>query len=494
MVKVKGLSKKFPGVQALDNVSLEVRKGEVHCLVGENGAGKSTLVHILAGVYPKDKGLILLEGKRYEPLNPVDAQKAGVSIIFQEPTLVPTLSVQENIFLGRKNLPKHFGVIQFKEELAQISKLMGELGIDFSPSMRVDALSYEDQKMVELVRALSLNPKLLIIDETTAAVGIDKRASLFNQLNYLKEKSITIIYITHQLQEIFEVGDCVTVLKDGKLVATKNIKETTMEEISTLMIGRKLKGDYFRENYKEQFSNEIVLSVENLSLKGHYRNACFQLHKGEILGLGGLVGSGSLSIGKTIFGALNPDSGKIYYFGKEVRASFCTYIIPMGVAYVPKERDKEGLILPFQVKENITLPILNRLSKGGLVSLVKKGRVAQEYTDKLRIIPRDIHRMCVHLSGGNRQKVVLAKWLASQAKTIIFNTPTRGMDVGAKAEIYSVMKELKKNGVSILLISEELPELLGMSDTILIMRKGEITGVFHRSEKPSEGKLLEAML
>ncbi|MHA1402100.1 MAG: sugar ABC transporter ATP-binding protein, partial [Candidatus Heimdallarchaeaceae archaeon] len=445
-------------------------------------------------IYSKDKGLILLDGKRYEPLNPVDAQKAGVSIIFQEPTLVPTLSVQENIFLGRKDLPKHFGIIQFKKEVAQVSKLMGELGIDFSLSMRVDVLSYEDQKIVELVRALSLNPKLLIIDETTAAVGMDKRTSLFNQLNHLKEKGIAIVYITHNLQEIFEVGDCVSVLKDGKLVTTKNINETTKEEISTLMIGRKLKGEYFRENYKEQLSNEIVLSAENLSLKGHYRNVCFQLHKGEILGLGGLVGAGSLSISKTIFGILTPDSGKIHYFGKEIRARSCTDIIPMGIAYVPKERDKEGLILSFQVKENITLPILNRLSKWGLVSLVKKRRVAQECIDKLRVIPRDIYRICVHLSGGNRQKVVLAKCLVSQAKIIILNTPTRGMDVGAKAEIYSFMKELKKNGVSIFLISEELPELLGMSDTILIMRKGEITGVFHRSEKPSEEKLLEYML
>jgi ribose transport system ATP-binding protein len=498
VIKVKNIKKRFGSIIALDGVSVDFYPGEVHCVVGENGAGKSTLVKIIAGTYIKDEGEINYCGKNVEPKNMWDMFQQGTSIIFQEPGLIESLTVAENIFLNRENQFLKLGILSISERNKLAGKALKEIGIDnIDVTKKVRTLPYGVWKLIELSRAVSnKNLKVLIVDESTAALSINGQKILFQQIDKLKRKDIAILYISHRLNEVFEIGDRITVMKDAKIVKTLLVSETNVKDLSRMMVGREIK-DYYRTDIEENYSSDVLLSVKNLNIKGQVKNINFDLHNGEILGVGGLVGSGMHILGKALFGIV-PHKGEIRIKNKKLRQLNVVNSIKLGMAYVPRERDKEGLILMHSVKDNISLPNMDQVTKkymtGFIVSHSIKNKIAQKYKKELDIRVSDVNHLCLTLSGGNRQKVVLSKWLARNTDIFIFACPTRGIDVGAKSQIYRLMEKLKSQGKAILMISEELPELIGMSDNIMIFKGGEIVKTFKRSEQPSEEEIVANMV
>jgi ABC-type sugar transport system ATPase subunit len=498
IIKVKNIKKTFGGIKALEGVSIDFYPGEVHCIVGENGAGKSTLVKIIAGTYIKDEGEINYFGKNVEPKNMWDMFQQGISIIFQEPGLIESLTVAENIFLNRENQFLKMGILSISERNKFAEKALKEIGIEnIDVTKKVTTLPYEIWKLIELSRAVSnKNLKVLIVDESTAALSISGQKILFQQIDKLKRKDIAILYISHRLNEVFEIGDRITVMKDAKIVKTLLVSETNVKDLSRMMVGREIK-DYYRTDVEENYSSEVFLSVENVNIKGQVKNINFNLHSGEILGIGGLVGSGMHILGRALFG-LVPHKGEIRFKNNKLEQLNPVNSIKMGMAYVPRERDKEGLILMHSVKDNISLPNMDQVTKkyktNFFISHSIKSKIAEKYKKELDIRVSDINYLCSTLSGGNRQKVVLAKWLARNTDIFIFVCPTRGIDVGAKAQIYRLMEKLKSQGKAILMISEELPELIGMSDNIMIFKGGEIVKTFKRSEQPSEEEIVANMV
>ena len=498
VIKVKDIKKRFGSIIALDGVSVDFYPGEVHCVVGENGAGKSTLVKIIAGTYIKDEGEINYFGKNVEPKNMWDMFQQGISIIFQEPGLIESLTVAENIFLNRENQFLKLGILSISERNKLAGKALKEIGIDnIDVTKKVRTLPYGVWKLIELSRAVSnKNLKVLIVDESTAALSINGQKILFQQIYKLKRKDIAILYISHRLNEVFEIGDRITVMKDAKIVKTLLVSETNVKDLSRMMVGREIK-DYYRTDIEENYSSDVLLSVKNLNIKGQVKNINFDLHNGEILGVGGLVGSGMHILGKALFGIV-PHKGEIRIKNKKLRQLNVVNSIKLGMAYVPRERDKEGLILMHSVKDNISLPNMDQVTKkymtGFIVSHSIKNKIAQKYKKELDIRVSDVNHLCLTLSGGNRQKVVLSKWLARNTDIFIFACPTRGIDVGAKSQIYRLMEKLKSQGKAILMISEELPELIGMSDNIMIFKGGEIVKTFKRSEQPSEEEIVMSMV
>ena len=498
VIKVKDIKKRFGSIIALDGVSVDFYPGEVHCVVGENGAGKSTLVKIIAGTYIKDEGEINYFGKNVEPKNMWDMFQQGISIIFQEPGLIESLTVAENIFLNRENQFLKLGILSISERNKLAGKALKEIGIDnIDVTKKVRTLPYGVWKLIELSRAVSnKNLKVLIVDESTAALSINGQKILFQQIYKLKRKDIAILYISHRLNEVFEIGDRITVMKDAKIVKTLLVSETNVKDLSRMMVGREIK-DYYRTDIEENYSSDVLLSVKNLNIKGQVKNINFDLHNGEILGVGGLVGSGMHILGKALFGIV-PHKGEIRIKNKKLRQLNVVNSIKLGMAYVPRERDKEGLILMHSVKDNISLPNMDQVTKkymtGFIVSHSIKNKIAKKYKKELDIRVSDVNHLCLTLSGGNRQKVVLSKWLARNTDIFIFACPTRGIDVGAKSQIYRLMEKLKSQGKAILMISEELPELIGMSDNIMIFKGGEIVKTFKRSEQPSEEEIVMSMV
>lgn len=489
VLQMRHIRKTFPGVVALDGVDFELRRGEVHILLGENGAGKSTLMKILSGAYQKSAGQITLDGADVEIKNPKHAQTLGISTIYQEFNLIPHLSIGENIFLGREpaRLP---GLINQHAIFQAAARALSELGLTLDPRMLVKELRVAEQQMVEVAKALSLDARILIMDEPTAALTEHEIKELFTIIRKLKDKGTAIVYISHRMEELFEIGDRVTVLRDGRTVGTYDVRGMNKSELIRLMVNRELTELFPKEKATR---GQEVLRVEGLSTKDNLKDISFSLHKGEVLGLAGLLGAGRTELARAIFGRDKITSGSIYINGVPQQIGSPRAAINSGIGFLTEDRKSQGLVLPLSVKENLCLSSVDKFSSWGVVDAGEEQQAASKYVKELRIRTPGLDQKVVFLSGGNQQKVVLSKWLCCGAEVFIFDEPTRGVDVGAKAEIYQLMNRLTANGVAIIMISSEMLEVLGMSDRILVMRAGKITGEFSAEEATQE-RILQCAL
>jgi ribose transport system ATP-binding protein len=483
MLEMRNISKRYPGVRALDNVSLTVGKAEIHALLGENGAGKSTMMKILAGAQSGDEGEIIIDGKSVQIDSPQKAMDLGVSIIYQEFNLVPYLSAGENIFLGREPRAKVPGFVDFKTLYATSQQVIDKLGVKMDARAPVNTLSIAQQQMVEIAKATSKSSKIIVMDEPSATLTDHELKALFSLMRQLKAEGVSIIYISHRLEEVFEVCDRATIMRDGHWVATKDVEDLTREEIIKLMVGRELKDAIPKVAAKQ---GEVALKVSSLNRAGVLHNINFEVRKGEVLGIAGLVGAGRTETARAIFGADPIDSGTIEVDGKAVKINSPQDAIGYGIGLVTEDRKQQGLVLGMAIRENTTLANLGALSTLGFIRQKEEKSVSEKYRGDLAIKTPSIEQAVQNLSGGNQQKVVLAKWLFTGSKVLIFDEPTRGIDVGAKSEIYKLMNELAAQGVAIIMISSELPEVLGMSDRILVMHEGKITGELSREEATQE--------
>ena len=471
IVELKQISKSFPGVKALDSVDFTLKVGEVLGLLGENGAGKSTLMKILAGVYTKDEGRIKIFGQEVEHLTPLTAQKLGIAIINQELNLCDHLTVAQNIFLGREILRR--GVLHEKKMNAAARKLLEEFQIEIDPETMVGDLPVSKKQLVEIAKALSVEAKILIMDEPTSALTAKEIDNLFTIIKRLKEQGCGIVYISHRLEELQYIVDRVLILRDGKYIIDKPFKETTLSEIISYMVGREIKEKFPRV---EEQVGETIFEVRNLNAGRMVRNISFSLRKGEIVGIAGLMGAGRTETTRAIFGADPKDSGQILIDGKEVEIREPRDAIKAGLVLVPEDRARDGLCTKLSVRENVALPNLDFLSsKLGLVNRKKEAEVTARAVKNFAIKLANPEVEAGSLSGGNQQKVIVSKWLARNSKVVIFDEPTRGIDVASKVEIYQIMNDLKKKGIGVLFVSSELPEILGISDRILVMADGRIT-------------------
>ena len=486
-LKVNKISKAFPGVKALDQVDFSVNAGEVHAFVGENGAGKSTLMKILAGIYTPDEGEIVYQGKTVSFHNPYQAIEEGIILIHQELSLVQELTVAENIFLGQLPLKK-FGRVDWDELFGKTERILSQLKCDFKPFDLVGSLSIAYQQMVEIARALSREAKLIIFDEPTASLTDSEVKVLFENIIELKKKGTAIVYITHKMDEIFKITDRISVLRDGQKTGTLNTKETNRNEVINLMIGRDL-NEFFETTSHE--IGEEVLRIEKLNRDQFVKDVSFDIKAGEVLGLYGLVGAGRSETAESIFGIIQADSGKIFLEGKEVKVPNPKKAVKLGIGLVPEDRKNQGLILGMACDDNMTLPRLGIMQKFGFINNSKQNSIFSEYADKLSISTPGPNQAVGKLSGGNQQKIVIGKWISLNPKLLILDEPTRGIDVGSKAEIHKLIGQMAGEGIAVLVISSEMPEIMGVSDRIITMREGQVTGEFTR-EEVSEEKLLLA--
>ena len=472
ILSLRHIGKSFPGVRALDDVSVDFLKGEVHGIVGENGAGKSTLMKILSGVYSLDEGEVYLDGRKEEIRNPKDALLHGQSIIFQEFNLVNTLSISENIFLGR--LPRAW--INWKKVDSEAEALLERVGCSVSPRTLVKDLSVAQKQMVEIAKALSFNARVVIMDEPSATLTSNEVQTLFRIIHSLKHDGVTVIYISHKLEEVFDICDRVTVMRDGKIISTRPVQECTRDAIIREMVGREVNQEYPRRPAHVSEDEPVVLEVKNLKRTGVFDHISFSLRKGEVLGLAGLVGSGRTEIMRAVFGADKLDGGEIYINGQKAQIRTPADSIAHRMALLTEDRKQQGLILQLPVTQNISVAGLKRLSPRGFLDFRQERHVAESYVEKLKIKTPSCEQKVLFLSGGNQQKVLFSRWLFVDSDIIILDEPTRGIDVGAKAEIYHIINDLVSAGKSIVLISSDMPELLAMSDRVIIIYEGQLKG------------------
>ncbi|HEY3363531.1 MAG TPA: sugar ABC transporter ATP-binding protein [Symbiobacteriaceae bacterium] len=488
ILEVRDIRKRFPGVQALDGVHLEVYAGEVLALVGENGAGKSTLMKILSGVYAADSGTILRDGLPVVPRDPSHARdELGISIIHQEFNLAPNLSVAENIFLGRE--PRRMGFVRFDQLYRRSAEFLDLLGVHLDPRTLVARLSVGQQQMVEIAKALSYQAKLVIMDEPTAALSLQESATLMGIIRSLRAKGVGVIFITHRLEEVFQIADRVTVMRDGKTVGSMPVAETDRTTVVRLMVDRDLSEMYAA---KSGPIGEPLLEVRNLATPGRLADISFTLHRGEILGFAGLVGAGRTEVADALFGVGPRPTGQIFLHGREVRIHSPADAVRHGIGYVTEDRKQLGLVLGMTVRENTTLAILESLCRGGFVRRQQERQTADRYIHDLGIRTPGRDQMTLNLSGGNQQKVVIAKWLAGNPGVLILDEPTRGIDVAAKAEVHAIIARLAEQGVGIIMISSDLMEVLAMSDRVLVMHEGRVTAEFLQDEATQERVMLAA--
>lgn len=491
LLKLKNICKSFPGVRALHNVHLEVRRGEVHALLGENGAGKSTLMKILSGAYTRDAGEIYWEGRPIVVRHPREAQDLGIGIIYQEFNLVPQLSIAENVWIGREHFRnRRLQLIDWQEMYRRTQELLDELHLTLDPRQPVAGLGVAQQQMVEIAKALSLNAKLLIMDEPTSALTDTEISRLFALIRRLKARGVSVVFISHHLDEVFEICDRGTVLRDGEYIATVELSQVKKEDIIRLMVGRTLDQQYPKVPTQRGVE---ALRVSGLTRNGVLHDISFTAYTGEIVGIAGLVGAGRTELVRAIFGADPVDAGQVFVFGQELAVKSPQVAIRAGVGLLPEDRKQQGLVLMLSVLHNMSMASLDRLTSRLLLRLKDEQEQVNGFIEKLRIATPGFKQQVQYLSGGNQQKVVLAKWLASQSKVLIFDEPTRGIDVGAKVEVYNLMNSLVQNGAAVIMVSSEMPELLGMSDRILVMRKGRIAAEFERCEATQEKILAAAM-
>ena len=478
---MRGIRKAFPGVVALDGVDLDVRSGEVHVLLGENGAGKSTLMKILSGAERRDDGRITIGGATMRLESPRAARDAGVAIIHQELALVPQMTVAENIFLGRA--PSHLGFVDRARMATESRALLARIGADVDPQVLVGTLSIAQQQLVEIARALSLEARILIMDEPTSALTERETGRLFDVIRGLTARGTAVIYISHRLDEIFDIGDRITVLRDGRHVATQVVQAADRRQLVRLMADREVEE---LTPGRVRATGAARLQVDGLSREGALHDVSFQVHAGEIVGFAGLLGAGRTEVARAIFGLDAIDGGTIRVDGQLVTIATPRQAIAAGIGFVTEDRKREGLVLERSVRDNIALPILEALSRLGLVQRVAEHDTASDAVRDLRIRTPSVQQLARYLSGGNQQKVVLAKWLATGARILFLDEPTRGVDVGAKQEIYQLIESLAASGVAIVLMSSELPEVLGLADRVLVMREGRIAGEFVRHDATAE--------
>ncbi len=482
LLRMENISKRYPGVLALDDVSFELEKGEVHCLVGENGAGKSTLMKILSGALNKDAGKILIEDKEVNYNTPSEAQKLGIGIIYQDFKLIPELTAADNIFLGSEILKSSFSFLDKKKmnELAQ--KALKELGEEIPADVPVNKLSVAQRQMIEIAKATQRNIRILAMDEPTASLTASEMENLFNVIRKLKSEGVGIIYISHRLEEIFEIGDRVTVMRDGKKISTSAAGITNIGDIIRQMVGRELADEF--PKHTAVIGNEI-LSLENINC-GKLKGINLKLHKGEVLGLAGLVGAGRSEVARVIFGADKIENGKIIFEGKEQKFKSPKDAINSGIALLTEDRNLYGLFMERSIRENVSISNLSPLMNGLFIDRAEEKKAVENYFRQLQIKAPTQETRVENLSGGNRQKVVLARWLHTNSKIIIFDEPTAGIDVGVKFEIYNLINKLVEDGIGVIVISSELPELIGISDRIIVMCEGKITGELEKKDFSQE--------
>jgi len=479
LLEMKGITKAYPGVVALDQVNFSVKRGEVHALLGENGAGKSTLIKILAGAVERDEGEIWFDGQYYDHYSPHDAIQLGISVIYQEFNLVSKMSIEENIFLGKEYRK---GIFADKQAMLQKAReVFGLLAGDIDPSEKVSNLSVAYQQLVEISKAILNRAKLIVMDEPSAALSTRELDILYKLIRQFKSEGSSVIYISHRIEEVFEIADRVSVFRDGKYVDTKLVSDTNKERLISLMVGRELSGEFPQNNQK---SDEVILKVQGIT-NHKLRNISFELRRNEILGITGLVGAGRTELVRSIFGA-DPCIGDIYIKGEKADIHSPQDAIRYGISYLPEDRKQNGILLEMTVRFNMSIASLKKFSRYGFVNRVTENETVQKFVDAIRIKTPDLEQKCKNLSGGNQQKVVLGKWLACDSDIIIFDEPTRGIDVGAKQEIYYLMNQLVQEGKSIIIVSSELPEIIGMCDRVLVICDGIITAELEKRELSQE--------
>ena len=483
ILKMDGIVKEFPGVKALDGVNIELYEGKVMALMGENGAGKSTLMKILSGVYKKDGGTIYYKGIEEDIKGPKDAANKGIAIIHQELNLVNDLSIGENIFLGRE--PKKGFKIDFNKLYSDADTLLKKLNITKSSRELVGNLSIGEQQMVEIAKALSLDAKIIIMDEPTDALTDKETESLFNVIRELKAEGKAIVYTSHRLKEIFEICDYITVLRDGKYVGTEDLANLTEDTMIEMMVGRKLTDQFPRKIVE---LGDTVLKVENLNNQ-HIHDISLEVKAGEVLGISGLIGAGRTELAKTIYGHFKKQSGKVYVNGKEVNNKSSQDGLKNKIAYVSEDRKGDGLIVELSIKENMTISSLNSIASLLKINKAKETKIVKEYIDRINIKTPSENQLIKNLSGGNQQKVAIAKALMTEPEVLILDEPTRGVDVGAKKEIYDLINDFKSKGKAVIMISSEMPEILGLSDRIIVLSQGSITGEFDIKDASQEAIL-----
>ena len=477
-IEMRGIDKSFGGNAVLKNAGFLLDDGEVHALMGENGAGKSTLMKILTGVYTKDAGQVIVDGKEVCYNNPQEAEKAGIVFIHQELNVLFDLTVEENMFLG-KEIKKAFGICDRKAMRKRVQEILDMLGVDIDPTQRMDELSIGQQQMIEIAKALMVDAKVLIMDEPTAALTQSETEVLFKVVNSLRKKGVSIVYISHRMEEIFELCDRITILRDGTYIDTKRIADIDMNDIVKMMIGREIGERYPVRNSK---IGDVAFEVKNLNCPGAFENVSFEVRAGEVLGVSGLMGAGRTEIMQAIFGNMPNVTGQLFLDGKEIKNKNPQQAIQNGIGFITEDRKVEGLMLEESIMKNISLANLGRISNGGVINKKKEQELVNKGIEELRIRCFGPQHECNNLSGGNQQKVIFAKWIYTNPKVLILDEPTRGVDIGAKKEIYNIINELAAKGVAIIMVSSELPEVLGMSDRVMVVREGEVRGILNKEE------------
>ncbi len=483
IIEFKNITKRFGGTVALDHVSFSIEKGEIHCLCGENGAGKSTLINLCGGVFTPTEGQIFVNGQQ-ENINSIKkSEKLGFSIVHQEIPLCLNMTIAHNIFLGSAEATKGW-FLNEKHMNEKTRELLDLFNLKVEPTTLLGALSIAEQSIVQIAKAVYFKPEILILDEPTAALTNDQREVMFRVVRSLvKEQKTTVLYVSHRLEEVMELGDRLTVLKDGKYVTTKNVSDVTMDEIVTLMVGRKIERTEWDRSY---VTNEELLSVKNLCNGKKFQNISFSLHKGEILGLAGFVGAGRTEVLSSIFGADKLDSGDVYIKGQKVKIRTPKDAIRQGISMIPENRRDDGLVTSMTIKQNAQLAVMDRISNRGFLNESRSVKMMEDMIAKYSIKVGGMNDMILTLSGGNQQKVVIAKWIGNDPQILFCDEPTRGIDVGAKSEVYEILKDIASQGIGILMVSSELPELLNLCDRIIVMHEGRITGEVTREEATEE--------
>jgi rhamnose transport system ATP-binding protein len=482
LVELRGLTKTYGGVHALSDVGFAIQPATVHALVGENGAGKSTLVKILTGVIHPDDGQILVDGEPRRIGDPQAAHRLGIVAMYQEPTVFPDLTVAENVFAGRRPLGR-LHTVDWASMRSQASAILDELGVDFGPETPVRGLAVADRQLLEIAKALSSQTRLLIMDEPTAALSPHEAENLFATVRRLRERGVTMVFISHRLEEVSAIADVVTVLRDGRHVATRPVAELPHAEIVRLMVGRSIDALFPKEDAE---IGDVVLRATGLARAGVFSNVSFELRRGEIVGLAGFVGAGRTEVARSIFGIDALDEGQLWIDGRPFWPRSPRAALRRGLAYLPEDRLQQGLVQPMSVSENVSMAILPELSPAGILRPRRERALARRFMDQLSIKARAPAQVVRSLSGGNQQKVVLAKWLAAEPRILLLDEPTHGVDVGTKADVHRTISHLAAQGLTILLISSELPEVLGMSDRVLVMREGRLVAELSRAEATQE--------
>jgi len=483
LLTLENITKTFPGVKALDNAKLNIKKGTVHGLMGENGAGKSTLMKIIIGVLKPDSGNIEFKGKSLKIKNPAEALNIGISMIHQELSPIPEMTVAENIFLGRE--PTKFGLVDESKLYENTYELLKKLEINLDPYKKMRELTTAYMQMVEIAKSISYNSDLIIMDEPTSAITEKEVGQLFKIIRKLKKSGVSIIYISHKMDEIFDITDECTIFRDGRFIGTELSEKLTTDDLISMMVGRKVNKIFPKEEHND--FGDVILEVKNLSCKGKFENVSFKIKKGEILGFAGLMGAGRSEVMETIFGITPKTGGEVYIHGKLVDIKKPKDAIDLGIGFLTEDRKGTGLFLPLSVADNTILSDLKNYDNSlKLIDEVKVTKICEEQRKRLRIKTPSIHQQVGNLSGGNQQKVLLARWLLMDPDILIIDEPTRGIDVGAKSEIHKIMSDLSKTGKAIIMVSSELPEIIGMSDRVMVMHEGHLSGELERKEVTQE--------